>query len=176
MPVDNLYAAPVMLGDLTRRSVPGARRMIVSPDVGGVPRARAFATGLDVDLAIIDKRRPAANEAKVMHVIGEVDGRDCILVDDIVDTAGSLCAAADALMEHGAATVRAYCTHPVLSGDAINRIQASQLVELVVTGTIPLGVKAEQCDKIRSLDIAELLAEALTRIISQESVSSLFME
>ena len=176
VPVDNLYASPVMLADISRRNNATSELVIVSPDVGGVPRARAFATELDVDLAIIDKRRPAANVAKVMHVIGDVNGRDCILVDDIVDTAGSLSAAAGALRENGAATVRAYCTHPVLSGDAFNRIEESALDELVVSSTIPLGEKAAKCAKIRSLDISELLAEALTRILSQESVSSLFIE
>ena len=176
VPVDNLYASPVMLADISRRSGGTEKLTIVSPDVGGVPRARAFATELDVDLAIIDKRRPAANVAKVMHVIGDVDGRDCILVDDIVDTAGSLTAAAAALRENGAATVRAYCTHPVLSGDAVNRIEDSALDELVVSSTIPVGENKAKCGKIRSLDISELLAEALMRIISQASVSSLFIE
>lgn len=176
VPVDNLYASPVMVADISRRNRAGANLTIVSPDVGGVPRARAFATELDVDLAIIDKRRPAANVAKVMHVIGDVKGRDCILVDDIVDTAGSLSAAAGALRENGAATVRAYCTHPVLSGDALNRIENSALDELVVSSTIPLHKDAAKCSKIRSLDISELLAEALMRIISQASVSSLFIE
>ncbi|MEJ2687487.1 MAG: ribose-phosphate diphosphokinase, partial [Gammaproteobacteria bacterium] len=175
VPVDNVYASPILLGDIWRRKYP--KLMVVSPDVGGVVRARALAKRLDdADLAIIDKRRPRANVAQVMHIIGEVEGRTCLLVDDLVDTAGTLCQAAGALKEHGAARVMAYCTHAVLSGPAISNIEASQLDELVVTDTIPLGPQGRACSRIRQLSIAEMLAETIRRISTEESVSSLFID
>jgi ribose-phosphate pyrophosphokinase len=149
---------------------------VVSPDVGGEVRARALAKQHGVEIAIIDKRRPRANEAKVMNIIGEVEGRVCVLIDDIVDTAGTLCAAAEALKNQGAKKVMAYITHPVLSGAAIDNLNASQLDELVVTDTIPLQPNAQACDKIRVLSIAEMLAEAMYRISNEESVSSLYMD
>ena len=177
IPVDNVYAAPVLLGDFARREFGGKHPVIVSPDVGGVVRARAFAkAAADADLAIIDKRRPSANVAKVMHIIGDVDGRDCVIVDDIVDTANTLCEAAAALKEAGANSVVAYCTHPVLSGGAANRVADSALDELAVTNTIPLSPEATECGKIRELSVSDLLAEAITRVYNQESVSSLFLE
>ena len=174
IPVDNVYASPILLSDLWRQKYPNL--LVVSPDVGGVVRARALAKRLDAELAIIDKRRPRPNEAKVMHIIGDVAGRSCIIVDDLVDTAGTLCQAAAALKAHGAAQVVAYCTHPVLSGPAIQNIQQSQLDALVVTNTIPLHSEADACDHIRQLSIGELLAEAMRRISNEESVSSLFMD
>ncbi len=175
VPVDNVYASPILLGDVWRQKYPNL--MVVSPDVGGVVRARALAKRLDgAELAIIDKRRPKANVAKVMHIIGEVEGRTCVLVDDLVDTAGTLCQAADALKEHGAQRVVAYCTHPVLSGNAIKNIENSQLDELVVTDTIPLRPDAQACTRIRQLSIAEMLAETIRRISAEESVSSMFMD
>jgi ribose-phosphate pyrophosphokinase len=175
VPVDNVYASPILLGDVWRQKYP--RPMVVSPDVGGVVRARAMAKRLDdADLAIIDKRRPKANVAKIMHIIGEVEGRSCVLVDDLVDTAGTLCQAAGALKEHGAEKVVAYCTHPVLSGSAITNINNSELDELVVTDTIPLRPDAQGCPRIRQLSVAEMLAEAIRRISSEESVSSMFMD
>jgi ribose-phosphate pyrophosphokinase len=175
IPVDNIYALPILLGDVWRQKYPDL--MVVSPDVGGVVRARALAKQLDdADLAIIDKRRPQANEAKVMNIIGDVEGRSCVLIDDMVDTAGTLCKAALALKEHGAERVVAYCTHPVLSGPAVNNIANSQLDELVVSNTIPLTAEAQACDKIRQISVAELLAETIRRISLDESVSSLFME
>ncbi|MEE9343182.1 MAG: ribose-phosphate diphosphokinase [Gammaproteobacteria bacterium] len=175
IPVDNVYASPILLGDIWKQKY--ADLKVVSPDVGGVVRARALAKRLDdADMAIIDKRRPKANVAKVMHIIGEVDGRTCVLIDDLVDTAGTLCAAANALKEHGAKHVVAYCTHPVLSGKAISNISESALDELVVTDTIPLRPDAQACPRIRPLSIAELLAEAMRRISHEESVSSLFMD
>ncbi len=174
-PVDNIYASPILLGDIWRQEYP--RLMVVSPDVGGVVRARAIAKRLDdADLAIIDKRRPKPNVAKVMNIIGDVEGRSCVLVDDLVDTAGTLCQAAKALKEKGASKVVAYCTHPVLSGNALENITGSELDELVVTDTIPLSAEAKQCDRIRQLSIAELLAETMQRISNEESVSSLFMD
>lgn len=174
-PVDNIYASPILLGDIWRQEYPGL--MVVSPDVGGVVRARAIAKRLDdADLAIIDKRRPKPNVAQVMNIIGDVEGRSCVLVDDLVDTAGTLCQAASALKDHGAAKVVAYCTHPVLSGNAMNNITKSELDELVVTDTIPLSEEARQCGRIRQLSIAELLAETMRRISNEESVSSLFMD
>ncbi|MDT8383824.1 MAG: ribose-phosphate diphosphokinase [Gammaproteobacteria bacterium] len=174
-PVDNIYASPILLGDIWRREYPNL--MVVSPDVGGVVRARAMAKRLDdADLAIIDKRRPKPNVAKVMNIIGDVKGRSCVLVDDLVDTAGTLCQAARALKEHGAAKVVAYCTHPVLSGPAVANINASVLDELVVTDSIPLVGEAASCTRIRQLSIAELLAETMRRINNEESVSSLFMD
>ncbi|MCP3671860.1 MAG: ribose-phosphate diphosphokinase [Gammaproteobacteria bacterium] len=175
IPVDNIYALPILLGDVWRQKYPNL--MVVSPDVGGVVRARALAKQLDdADLAIIDKRRPQANEAKVMNIIGDVEGRSCVLIDDMVDTAGTLCKAAQALKEHGAERVVAYCTHPVLSGPAVNNISNSVLDELVVSNTIPLMAEAQECTKIRQISVAELLAETIRRISQNESVSSLFME
>ena len=173
VPVDNVYGSPVLLDDIERQRYDNL--MVVSPDIGGVVRARAIAKQLDdADLAIIDKRRPAANVAQVMHIIGEVAGRSCILVDDMVDTAGTLCKAATALKEHGAARVVAYCTHPVLSGKAVENIENSQLDELIVTDTIPLGEAARKCKRIRSLTIANLLAEAMRRVSNEESISAMF--
>ena len=175
VPMDNIYASPILLGDIWRQEYPDL--MVVSPDVGGVVRARALAKRLDdADLAIIDKRRPRPNEAKVMNIIGDVDGRQCVLVDDLVDTAGTLCQAAKALKEHGAEKVVAYCTHAVLSGKAVETIKNSVLDELVVTDTIPLNGDAQACNRIRQLSIAELLAETMRRISNEESVSSLFMD
>ncbi len=176
LPVDNIYASPILLGDIWRHKA-GDNIVVVSPDVGGVVRARAVAKLLDdADLAIIDKRRPKANVARVMNIIGDVDGRTCVLVDDLVDTAGTLCKAANALKERGAEKVVAYCTHPVLSGPAVSNIETSQLDELVVTDTIPLTAEAQACSKIRQLSLAELLAETIRRISNEESVSSLFVE
>jgi ribose-phosphate pyrophosphokinase len=176
IPVDNVYASPLLLADIWRAY--GTENLIVvSPDVGGVVRARAIAKRLDdADLAIIDKRRPKANVATVMNIIGDVSGKICVLVDDIVDTAGTLCAAAAALKQHGAVKVVAYCTHPVLSGSAIDNITRSQLDELVVTDTIPLSDAARNCTKIRQLSVAELLAETIRRIAFGESVSSLYVD
>lgn len=175
IPVDNVYASPVLLGEVWRQKYPNL--MVVSPDVGGVVRARALAKRLDdADLAIIDKRRPKANEAKVMNIIGDVEGRSCILVDDLVDTAGTLCRAAEALKGQGAAKVVAYCTHPVLSGPAVENISNSVLDELVVTDTIPLRDDAIKCERIRQMSIAELLAETIRRISDEESVSSLYID
>ena len=172
--VDNIYAAPVLLGDLDRQKYTDL--MVVSPDVGGVVRARAFAKRLECDLAIIDKRRPKANVSEVMNIIGEVKDRTCVIMDDIVDTAGTLCKAAQALKEQGAKRVLAYCTHPVLSGAAVSRIGDSALDELVVTDTIPLRDDARACDRIRQVSVASLLADTMLRISNEESVSSLFME
>ena len=176
LPVDNVYASPLLLADIWRAH--GTDNLIVvSPDVGGVVRARAIAKRLDdADLAIIDKRRPKANVATVMNIIGDVAGKTCVLVDDIVDTAGTLCAAAAALKGQGAQKVVAYCTHPVLSGAAIDNISKSQLDELVVTDTIPLTETARGCGKIRQLSVAELLAETIRRIAFGESVSSLYVD
>jgi ribose-phosphate pyrophosphokinase len=176
MPVDNVYASPLLLADIWRNQ--GTDNIIVvSPDVGGVVRARAIAKRLDdADLAIIDKRRPKANVATVMNIIGDVAGRTCVLVDDIVDTAGTLCAAAAALKQHGALKVVAYCTHPVLSGAAIDNIAGSSLDELVVTDTIPLSPAARACNRIRQLSVAELLAETIRRIAMGESVSTLYVD
>ncbi len=174
IPVDNVYSAPILLGDIWKHD--HKNLMVVSPDVGGVVRARALAKRLESDLAIIDKRRPKPNVAKVMHIIGDVSGRTCILMDDLVDTANTLCEAASALKEHGAEKVLAYCTHPVLSGSAVERIMNSHLDELVVTDTIPLREEAKQCGRIRQLSVAELMAETIRRISNEDSVSSLFME
>lgn len=175
VPVDNVYASPVLLGDIWRQLYPN--KIVVSPDVGGVVRARAIAKRLDdSDLAIIDKRRPRANESKVMNIIGDVRDKTCIIVDDIVDTAGTLCEAARALKEQGAFKVVAYITHPVLSGKAIERIAGSHLDELVVTNTIPLRPEAKACPRIRQLSIATILAETIRRISNEESVSELFIE
>ncbi|MBI5919147.1 MAG: ribose-phosphate pyrophosphokinase [Nitrosomonadales bacterium] len=174
VPVDNIYAAPILLGDVVSCNYPNL--VVVSPDVGGVVRARALAKRIDADLAIIDKRRPKPNVAKVMNIIGEVAGRTCLIMDDMVDTANTLCEAAAALKAKGAAKVVAYCTHPVLSGPAIERIENSALDELVVTDSIPLREAALACGRIRQLCIAELLAESIRRIHAEESVSSLFMD
>lgn len=174
IPVDNVYATPILLGDIWKQQYDNL--MVVSPDVGGVVRARALAKRIESDLAIIDKRRPKANVSEVMNIIGEVQGRTCVIMDDMVDTAGTLCKAAQALKDHGAAKVLAYCTHPVLSGSAVQRISDSVLDELVVTDTIPLRDEARACKRIRQISIAELLAETMLRISNEESVSSLFME
>lgn len=175
IPVDNVYASPILLGDIWRQKYPDL--IVVSPDVGGVVRARAVAKRLDdADLAIIDKRRPRANVSQVMHIIGEVKDKTCILVDDMVDTAGTLCKAAGALKNHGASKVVAYATHPILSGAAIDNIESSDLDELVVTDTIPLKGPASQCKKIRELSVAGMLAETIRRIHTDESVSSLYAD
>jgi len=175
IPVDNVYASPILLGDIWRQKY--SDLMVVSPDVGGVVRARAIAKRLDdADLAIIDKRRPKPNVARVMHIIGEVEDRDCVLVDDLVDTAGTLCQAARALKDRGARSVMAYCTHAVLSGPAISNIEKSVLDELVVTDTIPLRPDARKCSRIRVLSIAGSRAETVRRNRGGESVSSLFMD
>ena len=174
MPVDNIYAAPVLLGDVWKQRYDDL--IVVSPDVGGVVRARALAKRLESDLAIIDKRRPKANVSEVMNIIGEVDGRWCVIMDDMVDTAGTLCKAAQVLKEEGAKKVVAYCTHPVLSGGAIDRIAASDLDELVVTDTIPLSDAAKAAKNIRQLSVAFLFAETIRRISDGESVTSLFAE
>jgi len=175
IPVDNVYASPVLLGDAWKQKY--GNMIVVSPDVGGVVRARALAKRLDdADLAIIDKRRPRPNESKVMNIIGDVEGKSCVLVDDMVDTAGTLCQAAAALKEEGAVRVVAYITHAVLSGQAIERISASVLDELVVTDTIPLSDGGRGCSKIRQLSVAGLLAETMRRIRDEESVSSLYID
>lgn len=174
IPVDNVYASPILLGDVWRQKY--EKLMVVSPDVGGVVRARALAKRLDdADLAIIDKRRPRANISEIMHIIGDVQGRTCIIIDDLVDTAGTLCNAAAALKKHGAMKVVAYCTHAVLSGPAAENVRNSVLDELVVTDSIPLTEELSQIDKIRQLSIAELLAETIRRIAVGESVSSLYV-
>lgn len=175
IPVDNVYASPVLLGEVWKQKY--ADLVVVSPDVGGVVRARAFAKRLDdADLAIIDKRRPRPNEAQVMNIIGAVEGKTCVIVDDLVDTAGTLCLAAQALKDNGAARVGAYITHPVLSGKAVDNINSSVLDELVVTDTIPLREAAKQCPRIRQLSVAEILAETMRRISDEESVSSLYID
>jgi ribose-phosphate pyrophosphokinase len=174
IPVDNVYATPILLGDLWKHGYKNL--VVVSPDVGGVVRARAIAKRLESDLAIIDKRRPRPNVATVMNIIGDVNGRTCVIMDDMVDTANTLCEAARALKEQGAVRVVAYCTHPVLSGPAISRIEASVIDELVVTDTIPLKPDAEACGKIRVVSVAELMAETMRRICEESSVSSLFVE
>ncbi|MBL8523117.1 MAG: ribose-phosphate pyrophosphokinase [Betaproteobacteria bacterium] len=174
IPVDNIYATPILLGDVWKHDYP--ELIVVSPDVGGVVRARAIAKQLDADLAIIDKRRPRANVSQVMNIIGDVEGRSCVIMDDIVDTAGTLTEAAKALKGQGAARVIAYCTHPVLSGPAIERVENSVIDELVVTDTIPLKPEAQACKKIRQIGTAELFAETIRRIAEGNSVSSLFTE
>jgi ribose-phosphate pyrophosphokinase len=174
VPVDNIYATPILLGDLWKHEY--RNLVVVSPDVGGVVRARAIAKRLESDLAIIDKRRPRPNVATVMNIIGDVNGRTCVIMDDMVDTANTLCEAAKALKEQGAVRVVAYCTHPVLSGPAVGRIESSVIDELVVTDTIPLKPEAEACSKIRQISVAELLAETVRRICEESSVSSLFVE
>jgi ribose-phosphate pyrophosphokinase len=174
IPVDNIYSGPILLGDVWKRGFKDL--VVVSPDVGGVVRARALAKRLESDLAIIDKRRPRPNVATVMNIIGEVEGRSCVIIDDMVDTANTLCEAASALKERGATRVLAYCTHPVLSGKAVERIAGSALDEIVVTDTIPLREEARACKKIRVLTVSGLLAETMRRISNEDSVSSLFVE
>ncbi len=174
IPTDNIYASPVLLGDIWRHEHDNL--LVVSPDVGGVVRARAMAKHLETNLAIIDKRRPRANEAKVMHIIGEVDGLTCVLMDDMVDTGNTLCEAASALKRKGARRVLAYCTHAVLSGPGVDLIDKSELDEVVVTDSIPLRENARACAKIRQLSLAELLGEAMRRIAEDDSVSSLFLD
>jgi ribose-phosphate pyrophosphokinase len=174
VPVDNIYAAPILLGDLWKHGYENL--LVVSPDVGGVVRARALAKRLESDLAIIDKRRPKANVAEVMNIIGDVKGRTCVIMDDMVDTAGTLAKAAQALKSDGAVKVLAYCTHPVLSGGAVERIANSALDEVVVTDSIPLREDAKKCSKIRVLSVVDLLAETILRISNEDSVSSLFSE
>jgi len=174
IPVDNIYASPVLLTDLKNKNYP--ELVVVSPDVGGVVRARALAKQLGCDLAIIDKRRPKANVSEVMHVIGEIEGRNCVIMDDMIDTAGTLVKAAEVLKERGAGKVYAYCTHPVFSGPAIERIAGSALDEVVITNTIPLTDAAKACGKIRQLSVAFLFAETIRRISDGESVTSLFSE
>lgn len=172
VPVDNVYGSPILLDDIARQKYEDL--VVVSPDVGGVVRARAIAKQLNVDLAIIDKRRPEANVAEVMNIIGDVEGRTCVLVDDMVDTAGTLCHAAAALKDRGAKSVVAYCTHPVLSGPAIDRLKASDLDELVVSDTIPLSAAAQKSGRVRQLTIAGLLAESIRRVNNEESISAMF--
>ncbi len=174
IPVDNIYASPVLLSDVQSNKHPNL--VVVSPDVGGVVRARALAKQLDCDLAIIDKRRPSANVSEVMHVIGEIDGRTCVIMDDMIDTAGTLVKAAEVLKARGAKRVVAYCTHPVFSGSAVERIKGSQMDEVVITNTIPLSAAAKACGKIRQLSVAFLFAETIRRISDGESVTSLFAE
>jgi ribose-phosphate pyrophosphokinase len=174
IPVDNIYSGPILLGDVWKHGYQDL--VVVSPDVGGVVRARALAKRLEADLAIIDKRRPKPNVATVMNIIGEVEGRTCVIIDDMVDTANTLCEGAKALKEQGAVSVIAYCTHPVLSGNAVERIAASVLDEIVVTDTIPLHGDAQNCKRIRVLTVASLLAETMRRISEEASVSSLFVE
>ena len=173
MPADNVYASKLMVDDIKdnneRKDI-----VLVSPDVGGVVRARAVAKQINTDLAIIDKRRPTANEAQIMHIIGDVEGKSCLIVDDMVDTAGTLCKAADALKDHGATQVVAYCTHPVLSGPAIENIEKSNLDSLVVTDTIPLNDAAKSCKRIRQLSMARLLGESIRRVSNEESISAMF--
>jgi ribose-phosphate pyrophosphokinase len=175
IPVDNVYGSPVLLGEVWRQRYPNL--IVVSPDVGGVVRARAIAKRLDdADLAIIDKRRPRPNESKIMNIIGEVKGKTCVIIDDMVDTAGTLCVAAKALKDEGALKVVAYITHAVLSGGAVERIATSSLDELVVTDTVPLSEAARECPRIRQLSVASLLAETIRRIRDEESVSSLYID
>jgi ribose-phosphate pyrophosphokinase len=175
IPIDNVYASPILLADVWQQQYENL--IVVSPDVGGVVRARALAKRLgDADLAIIDKRRPKANVSEVMNIIGEVEGKNCVLVDDLVDTAGTLCKAAVALKNHGALSVSAYCTHPVLSGEAIENISNSVLNELVVTDTIPLSAAAQQCSQIRQVSIADMLAETIHRVHEEESVSEMYVD
>jgi len=172
IPVDNVYGSPLLTDDIERQNYENLT--VVSPDIGGVVRARAIAKQLNVELAIIDKRRPQANVAQVMHIIGEVKGRTCLIVDDMVDTAGTLCKAAAALKEQGATKVVAYCTHPVLSGAAFENINESELDSLVVTDTIPLHEKFKKCSKVRQLSMAKLLAESIRRVSNEESISAMF--
>jgi ribose-phosphate pyrophosphokinase len=171
--VDNVYGTPVLLADIERQNYEDL--LVVSPDIGGVVRARAMAKQLKTELAIIDKRRPEANKAEVMNIIGDVEGRTCLLIDDIIDTAGTLCNAANALKERGAKKVVAYCTHPVLSGKAIENINNSELDNLVVTNSIPLGPEARDCPRIRQLSLGKMLAEAVRRVSNEESISAMFI-
>jgi len=172
VPVDNVYGSPILLDDIERQNYENL--VVVSPDVGGVVRARAIAKQLNADLAIIDKRRPAANQAQVMHIIGEIEGRNCVVVDDMIDTAGTLCKAGEALKDHGAERVVAYATHPILSGPAVDNIIGSVLDEVVVTDTIPLSEPARRSGRIRQLSVAGLIAEAIRRVSNEESVSAMF--
>ncbi|MCS2608925.1 ribose-phosphate pyrophosphokinase [Halomonas dongshanensis] len=172
VPVDNVYGSPILLDDIERQNYDDL--VVVSPDVGGVVRARAIAKQLNADLAIIDKRRPQANQAQVMHIIGEIEGRTCVVVDDMIDTAGTLCKAGEALKDHGAKRVVAYATHPILSGPAVDNITNSVLDEVVVTDTIPLAEHARRSGKIRQLSVAGLIAEAIRRVSNEESVSAMF--
>ncbi|SDO01837.1 ribose-phosphate pyrophosphokinase [Vreelandella arcis] len=172
VPVDNVYGSPILLDDIERQNY--SDLVVVSPDVGGVVRARAIAKQLNADLAIIDKRRPQANQAQVMHIIGEIEGRTCVVVDDMIDTAGTLCKAGEALKDHGAKRVVAYATHPILSGPAVDNITNSVLDEVVVTDTIPLSDSARRSGKIRQLSVAGLIAEAIRRVSNEESVSAMF--
>ncbi len=174
IPVDNVYGLPILLDDIKKQNYENP--LVVSPDHGGVVRARSLAKRLECELAIIDKRRPKANVTEVMNIIGEVEGRTCVIMDDMVDTAGTLCKAATALKEHGALKVVAYCTHPVLSGAAVERVNNSDLDALVVTDTIPLREDAQQCPRIRQLSVAEIMAEIIRRISNEDSVSSLFID
>lgn len=175
IPVDNVYATPILINQIQKNAT--GDEIVVSPDVGGVVRARAVAKRLnDSELAIIDKRRPEANQAEVMHIIGDVEGRDCIIVDDMVDTAGTLCTAADALKANGAKSISAYATHAVLSGNAINNINNSALTQLVVTDTIPLREDAQQCSRIKVLSLSDMLGESIKRIHDEASLSSMFMD
>lgn len=175
MPVDNVYSTPVMLEDIKKQNLPNL--MVISPDVGGVVRARAVAKRLnDAELSIIDKRRSGPNKSEVMHIIGEPKGRNCLIIDDIVDTAGTMCSAAHELKENGAISVRAYITHPVLSGPAIDNISHSSLDEVVVTDTIPLSDAARHCKKIRVVSLAAMMAQAMKRVNEEESISSMFSE
>ncbi|MDR2508311.1 MAG: ribose-phosphate pyrophosphokinase [Candidatus Accumulibacter sp.] len=174
VPVDNIYSLPIMLADVWKKNPDNL--MVVSPDVGGVQRARALAKRLECDLAIIDKRRPKANVSEVMNIIGDVKDRTCVIMDDIVDTAGTLCKAAAALKNNGAKSVMAYCVHPVLSGAAVERISESKLDALVVTDTIPLSAEAQRCERISQLSVADVFAETIRRISNDDSVSSLFIE
>ncbi|MYL23832.1 ribose-phosphate diphosphokinase [Halomonas alkaliantarctica] len=172
VPVDNVYGSPILLDDIERQNY--SDLVVVSPDVGGVVRARAIAKQLNADLAIIDKRRPQANQAQVMHIIGEIEGRTCVVVDDMIDTAGTLCKAGEALKDHGAKRVVAYATHPILSGPAVDNIVNSVLDEVVVTDTIPLSDTARRSGRIRQLSVAGLIAEAIRRVSNEESVSAMF--
>lgn len=172
-PVDNVYGAPALVSDIEAQKYPDLQ--IVSPDIGGVVRARAVAKQLGAELAIIDKRRPQANVAEIMNIIGDVSGKTCLMIDDIVDTAGTLCTAAKALKEQGAAKVVAYCTHPVLSGPAIDRLNSSDLDELVVTDTIPLSEASKACERVRVLSLAGVLAESIRRVSNEESISAMFL-
>jgi len=174
IPVDNIYASPVLLSDLKSKNYPNL--VVISPDVGGVVRARALAKQLGCDLAIIDKRRSTANVSEVMHVIGEIEGRNCVIMDDMIDTAGTLVKAAEVLKERGAKNVYAYCTHPVFSGPAVERLKNSHIDEVVITNTIPLSDAAKSCTKIRQLSVSFLFAETIRRISDGESVTSLFAE
>lgn len=174
IPLDNVYGTPILLDYIKKKNIQNP--IVVSPDVGGVVRARAMAKGLKVDLAIIDKRRPIANQAEIMNIIGDIKGRHCLIIDDMVDTAGTLCKAADALIAHGAEKVSAYCVHPILSGKAIDNIESSGLDELVVTNSIPLSERARKCKKIIMLSLSSMLSESIRRINNEESISLMFSD